>query len=185
MAMKKLLLALTVWLSGAGLAQEASSDPALRPSVSTSLPAESAVITHWDQQHPAAASTLASLVRDNPKAAGRMFMWDRDHPRRAQAFLAWINGRPNESLDDFVSAHHRWPVIQLVIEPYRATFEAFIAWGRAHPRAAQDLASEPRGLAWVGFHTFGGLWDAKAPQAPTDGPESAGLPVTPPPAAQR
>jgi hypothetical protein len=145
----------------------------------------SSVITSWEQSHPAASAALASLVRSDPAAAGRMFMWDRDHPLRAQAFVAWINTHPSESLDDFITVHRYWPVVDLVIKPYRSTFEAFIAWGRAHPDAAQDLASQPRGLAWVGFHTFAGLWDTKAAQAPTDAPEPAGLPANPPPPPER
>ena len=169
MAMKK-LLAVAGWIlmaSSAGFAGEVSP-----------------VISGWNANHGEAASTLANLVRSNPEAARRMFLWNRDHPLRSQSFVAWINEHPDQSLDDFLASHRYWPVVDLVIRPYRATFEAFIAWGRAHPDAARDLASQPRGLAWVGFHVFGDLWDTRTPlSAPTD-QEPAGLPATPPPPPQ-
>ncbi len=171
MAMKKLLVVVTGLIlscSNVGLAQEASP-----------------LISGWDKNHPEAAASLATLVRSNPVAAGRMFLWNRDHPLRSQSFVAWINEHPDKSLDDFIASHRYWPVVDLVIKPYRALFEAFIAWGRAHPDATRDLASEPRGLSWVGFHTFGDLWDSRAPQLmPTDAAEPAGLPANPPPPPQ-
>jgi hypothetical protein len=156
MAPKRLLLVLALVFSRAALGQEVSSE-----------------ISSWDRTHPAAAATLASLIRDNPEGARRLFLWNRDHPLRAQAFVAWINGHPDQSLDDFLVSHRYWPVVDLVLKPYRPTVEAFIAWGRAHPDAAQDLASQPRGLAWVGFHVFGDLWDSQKPGVPTDAPEQA------------
>jgi hypothetical protein len=171
MAMKKLMVVLAgllLSLSSVGAAQEVST-----------------VISGWDKNHPEAASSLASLVRSNAVGAGRMFLWNRDHPLRSQSFVAWINEHQDQTLDDFISSHRYWPVVDLVMKPYRATFEAFIAWGRAHPDATRELASEPKALAWVGFHVFGDQWDSRAPQlGPTDAAEPAGLPATPPPPPQ-
>ena len=145
----------------------------------------SPAISGWGQSHPDAASALAGIVQSDPEGARRLFLWNRDHPLRARAFVAWINDQPDQSLDDFIEAHPRWPAVDLVIKPYRATFEAFIDWGRAHPQAARDLASQPRGLSFVGLHLFGDLWDSKTPlAAPTDAPEAADLPSIPPPTSQ-
>jgi hypothetical protein len=170
MAMKRLLLVWTLVLSGTGLAAEVA--PAL---------------AGWDHNHPKAAAALADVVRNNPEAARRMFLWDHDHPLRSQAFVAWTTEHPEQGLDDFIAAHRDWPVIDLVIQPFRATFEAFISWARAHPEAARDLASEPKGLAWVGFHFFGDLLPradrAVLPAAPPEAPEPPGLPEAPPPPA--
>ena len=122
-----------------------------------------AAISHWAETHPAALHSLADWALANPDAARQVVWWDHWHPVRAQDFLRWLLEHPTQSVDDFAAAHEAWPATSLVLRPNREALAGLTAWARAHPAALQDLLSEPRGLAWVGFHALTGLWKRPPP----------------------
>jgi hypothetical protein len=126
------------------------------------------LISQWADTHPA-MSSLATWTQENPDAARQVFWWNRRHPLRAQSWLRWILDHPDQSIDEFTSAHQGWPATNLVLNPNGEALAGLAAWVRAHPAAVQDLLSEPRGFAWVGFHDLDSLWvqPAADPETPS------------------
>ncbi len=116
-------------------------------------------ISHWNENHPEAASTLGDWVRQYPQAAHRLFQWNRHHPLRSRAFIRWMSERPQETLDDFLAAHKDWRASQTLLKRRRDAVESLIAWARAHTDATREIAVDEQGFSWLGFHLFGPLWD--------------------------
>ena len=123
------------------------------------------LIAHWQENHPEAALALGDWVKKYPEGAGRLFKWNRHHPLRAHVFVEWLAEHPEEGLDAFVAAHKDWPASGNLLKPQREAIESLIAWARAHPEAAGDLATNERGFAWVGFHVFQKSWIPAEPTA--------------------
>lgn len=165
--MKRWLCTLVLASSSVAFADgPASADPADavddRPIDAVQPPA---AIAHWTDAHPAATFALVDWIQKSPESARLFFWWDRSHPLRAQAFLRWLIDNPAQPVDAFESAHAGWPAIDLVLKPNRDALDGLVAWVRAHPAAVQDLASTPRGFAWVGFHPLHHLWAPAEPAA--------------------
>ncbi len=121
----------------------------------------------WSGAHPAAFSSLPAWVQAHPGQARLVFWWDRQHPGRAEGFLSWIVDRPAEGLDAFAGVHPTWPAVAEVLRVDRPAMDAFVAWGRAHPRALHELAAERGGLGRLGFEQLAELWQKHpAPEPP-------------------
>lgn len=106
-------------------------------------------IEKWNANHPEAARELCAWAGNHPDAARRLFDWDAHHPDRAHDFVSWAITHPNEGIDAFVSSHPRWTDFDFISETHRPAANAFIAWCRRHPRAAEALMNHPGSLEWA------------------------------------
>lgn len=125
--------------------------------------AEPAGLDRWSKNHPQASSELGDWVRNHPEAARLMFEWDGTHPERSKEFVTWTIARPGDDIDVFVLAHRGWPLFDRIAETHRPATQAFMAWCRRHPRAAETLVRHPRGLQWAGNHLYAEHWQLKHP----------------------
>jgi Protein kinase domain len=126
------------------VAKTGSSQPAELSALTPHTPAEDA-IERWTSKHKPAARALDEWVHANPVAAAALFAWDDQHPTAAVDLVAWASGDSAATLDAFLQVH---PALRGL--GYHAELEAFVAWIRRYPQAAQSLVRHPRGLAWVG-----------------------------------
>jgi hypothetical protein len=110
-----------------------------------------------------ASRELGNWVRNHPGAAERFFTWDGHHPERSRGFVTWRIAHPGDNIDVFVLSHRGWPVFDEIMEKHRPAAEAFMAWARRHPRAAEALMSHPRGLEWAGHHLYKDYWHLEHP----------------------
>jgi hypothetical protein len=117
----------------------------------------------WQRNHPEASRELGGWVRNHPEAAERFFTWDGNHPERSKEFVTWTITHPGENIDVFVLAHRGWPVFDQIMERHRPAAEAFMAWCRRHPRAAEALMNHPRGLEWAGHNLYKDYWHLEHP----------------------
>jgi hypothetical protein len=104
----------------------------------------------WAQRHPEAAQELSIWEHQHPQAAAKLYDWDQRHPDRAFELVNWAIAHPNENVDAFVMTHPGWGGIDRMLEVHRPAAEMFLVWCRRHPPAAQELASQPGGIAWAG-----------------------------------
>lgn len=118
----------------------------------------------WQRNHPEASRELGEWVRSHPEAAERFFSWDGRHPERSREFVVWTVSHPADSIDVFVLSHRGWPAFDQIMERHRPAAQAFMAWSRRHPRAAEDLMRHPRGLEWAGHHLYQGDWHLEHPR---------------------
>jgi hypothetical protein len=139
--MKLALLAIGI-LACAGCVVRAAGPP----------PSAAAGIEQWNMNHPEAARDLCAWVQSHPDAAHQFFDWDGHHPERSHEFVSWAITHPGENIDWFVNQHPGWQGFDVMTESHRPAANAFIAWCRRHPRAAEALMSHPRGLEWAGNH---------------------------------
>jgi hypothetical protein len=63
----------------------------------------------------------------------------------------------------FVVGHRNWEYFDKISESHRPAAEAFLAWARRHPEAAEDLVGHPGGLAWAGDHLYAAEWHMDHP----------------------
>lgn len=118
----------------------------------------------WQRNHPEASRELGDWVRNHPAAAERFFTWDGRHPARSKEFVTWTILHPGENIDVFVLSHRGWPIFDEIMERHRPGAEAFMAWARRHPRAAEALMNHPRGLEWAGHHLYREYWHLETPR---------------------
>jgi len=109
-------------------------------------------IGEWNARHPQAARELCAWVQNHPDAARRFFEWDGHHYERSHEFVTWAITHPAEGIDAFVAQHPGWGNFDVMAETHRPAANAFIAWCRRHPQAAEDLMNHPNGLEWAGRH---------------------------------
>jgi hypothetical protein len=121
-------------------------------------------IERWNVNHPEAATELGQWVKNHPEAAERFFEWDGRHPERSREFVTWTIGHPGENIDIFVKTHPGWPLFDVIMERHRPAADAFMAWSRRHPRAAETLMMHPRGLEWAGHHLWAQYWGLEHPR---------------------
>ena len=117
----------------------------------------------WQRHHPEASRELGDWVRAHPAAAERFFTWDGRHPARAKAFVTWAIAYPRLGIDAFVLEHRGWPIFDEIALHHRPGAEAFLAWTRRHPRAAEALMNHPGGLEWAGKHLYADAWHLEHP----------------------
>jgi hypothetical protein len=120
--------------------------------------AEPAGLEQWNESHPDAARELGAWVKSHPDAAARFFEWDGNHSERSKLFVTWAIARPGQSIDAFARDHPGWPLFDVIMEKRRPAAEALTAWVRRHPRAAEALMNQPRGLQWAGDHLYQDYW---------------------------
>src|SRR5436305_1793895 len=120
-----------------GLASALALAAACGPSPPAMTPAQA--IEQWDRNHPQAAQELGEWVRAHPDAAAKFFEWDGHHPEKSKEFVLWTLANPGANIDAFVATHPGWPVFDRIMENHRPAAEAFMAWARRHPPAAQSL----------------------------------------------
>lgn len=138
----KLAVAVLSVVGAAGCASTASSHPK----------SAAASLETWNENHPEAARELCAWANAHPQAATRLFDWEGTHEARAHEFVDWAVVHPHQGLDTFVSEHPRWDEFDFVTETHRPAANAFIAWARRHPEAAQALMNHPGGLKWAARH---------------------------------
>jgi len=126
--------------------------------------AEPAGLTMWSRNHPQASRELGLWVKGHPEAAERFFTWDGHHPERSKEFVTWTIAHPGDTIDVFVMERRGWPVFDEIMERHRPAAEAFMAWCRRHPRAAEALMNHPRGLEWAGHHLYRDSWRLEHPR---------------------
>jgi hypothetical protein len=148
---------------GAGCAARRNSPPpayvAPPPAYTPPPPAPAAApapvpLERWAEVHPQAARELGDWARAHPQAARRFFEWDGHHPERAQEFVGWTTAHPSDGLNAFVATHPGWPFFNEVMKQHRPAADAFMAWCRRHPPAAEALMHHPRGLQWAGHNLY-------------------------------
>ncbi|MGZ3459584.1 MAG: hypothetical protein ACXU86_13910 [Archangium sp.] len=115
-------------------------------------PVSPAGIEQWNANHPEASRELCVWVSGHPDAARRLFDWEAHHPDGAHEFVSWAITHPGEGIGAFVSAHPHWSDFDFITETHRPAANAFIAWCRRHPRAAEALMNHPGGLEWAARH---------------------------------
>jgi hypothetical protein len=120
-------------------------------------------LEQWQVRHPEASTELGAWVRAFPDAAGQFFEWDAHHTERAHEFVTWTIRYPGQPVDAFVATHPGWRGLDGILLTYRPGAEAFMAWCRRHPEAAEDLMSHPGGLQWAGHHLYQESWYMEHP----------------------
>jgi len=109
-------------------------------------------LERWNERHAAAAHELCGWVAAYPDASTHFFEWDAAHPERAREFVTWTIEHPAEGINAFVALHPGWTEWNWISETHHPAANAFMAWARKHPRAAEDLVHHPAGLRWAGHH---------------------------------
>jgi len=140
------------------------------------LAGEPVGIEVWDHNHPEAARELGEWVKNHPEAAHQFFEWDGHHPVRAKEFVTWSITHPAANIDVFVVTHRGWEYFDVIMEKHRPAAEAFLAWTRRHPKAAEQLMNHPKGLEWAGNNLYKEFWQLEHPNAQPAAPE-AGMEV--------
>jgi hypothetical protein len=121
-------------------------------------PSGEAGIEVWANNHPQAAQQLGVWVQQHPDAASQFFEWDARHPDRAHEFVTWTIYHPTLYIDAFMALHPGWPYFDNIAAHHRPAADAFMAWCRRHPQAAESLMNHPGGLYWAGHHLYGTYW---------------------------
>jgi hypothetical protein len=117
----------------------------------------------WSGNHPQASEELGVWVRNHPQAAAQFFEWDAHNPERAHEFVTWTITHPGQPIDVFVATHPGWPYFDRIAMSHRPGADAFMAWCRRHPNAAEALMNHPGGLAWAGHHLYASSWHMETP----------------------
>lgn len=132
------------------------------PPPAVAMPSREAAIESWADNHPEASTELGNWVKNHPQAARKFFEWDSTHPERSKQFVTWAITHPGEGIEVFVTQHPGWPIFDEIMEQHRPAAQAFIAWSRHHPQAAEALMNHPGGLHWAGNHLYKSYWEMKA-----------------------
>jgi hypothetical protein len=117
----------------------------------------------WSDNHPAASQELGTWVQTHPDAAARFFEWDGHHPDRAHEFVTWTIVHPAQPIEGFVVTHRGWQYFDQIVLSHRPGADAFMAWCRRHPQAAEALMNHPGGLNWAGHHLYASSWHMENP----------------------
>jgi hypothetical protein len=125
--------------------------------------AEPAGLDQWSRNHPQASRELGNWVQNHPDAARQMFEWDGTHPERSHEFVTWAIVNRGAPIQAFISTHPGWPMFDQIVAAHRPAANAFMAWCRRHPQAAEALMSHPSGLRWAGEHLYAEHWALKHP----------------------
>lgn len=112
-------------------------------------------IEAWERNHPEAARELGGWARTHAEAARKFFTWDGRHHERAHEFVTWAINHPNEGIRAFADSHRGWEGFDDIALNHVPAANAFIAWCRRHPQAAEALMNHPAGLEWAGHHLYG------------------------------
>ncbi len=120
-------------------------------------------LEQWSGNHPRASEELGGWVRTHPSAATRFFEWDAHHPERAHEFVTWTIYHPEQPIEGFVATHPGWPMFDQIAMSHRPGADAFMAWCRRHPQAAEALMNHPGGLSWAGHHLYASYWHLETP----------------------
>jgi hypothetical protein len=120
-------------------------------------------IEQWAGNHPEASRELGVWVQTHPEAAALFFEWDGHHPERSHEFVTWTIQHPAQPIETFVVMHPGWQYFDRIMEQHRPAAEAFMAWCRRHPPAAERLMSHPGGLIWAGRHLYADSWHMEHP----------------------
>jgi hypothetical protein len=115
-------------------------------------------IETWATSHPDAAQALRTWVHENPEVAKSIFNWDAKKPARSRALVLWAIRHPVEDIMVFAGMHPGWEWFSATMSKYHVGADQFIAWARAHPKAAEELMGHPSGLRWVGDHLYASEW---------------------------
>jgi hypothetical protein len=115
-------------------------------------------IETWATSHPDAASALRTWVHENPEAARDIFSFDAKKPARSKALVLWAIHHPTDDIMVFAGMHPDWEWFSAAMSKYHLGADQFVAWTRAHPKAAEELLGHPRGLRWVGDHLYASEW---------------------------
>lgn len=108
----------------------------------------------WERNHPEASRDLGAWAREHRDAARKCFEWDAARPERSHAFVTWSIAHPNEGIRAFADTHRGWDRFDAIAREHQPALNAFMAWCRRHPKAAEALMSHPGGLAWAGHHLY-------------------------------
>ena len=120
-------------------------------------------IERWAGNHPDAARELGVWVQTHPQAAALFLEWDGHNPERSHEFVTWVITYPAQPIEGFVATHPGWPYFARIMESHRPAAEAFMAWCRRHPQAAEALMNHPGGLDWAGRHLYASSWHMDNP----------------------
>ena len=112
----------------------------------------------WERTHPEASRELGIWVKQHPEAARRLFEWDGQHTDRAHALVTWAIHHPEAGVQAFAASHPEWPEADQIMREHRPAANAFLAWCRRFPEAAESLMSHPGGLDWAGRHLYAASW---------------------------
>lgn len=126
--------------------------------------AEPPGLDRWSKNHPEASRELGTWVRNHPEAARMFFEWDGTHPERSKEFVTWAIANPRRPIQAFISTHPGWPEFNRIAASHRPAANAFAAWCRRHPPAAEALMSHPAGLRWAGEHLYAEHWSLEHPR---------------------
>ena len=118
----------------------------------------------WSKNHPQASVELGTWVRNHPQAARLMFEWDGTHPARSKEFVTWTIMHPAQPIQSFITTHPGWPYFDQIAATHRPAANAFMAWCRRHPQAAETLMNHPGGLRWAGDHLYAEYWSLERPR---------------------
>ncbi len=119
----------------------------------------------WAGNHPEASQELGAWVGNHPEAAALFFEWDGHHSERAHQFVTWTISNPGAPIEAFTQTHPGWEYFDRINETHRPAAQAFMAWCRRHPAAAEALMSHPGGLTWAGHHLYSDRWHMEHPGA--------------------
>ena len=133
----------------------------LLPAASTR--AEPPGLDLWSKNHPQASRELGRWVKNHPQAARLMFEWDGTHPERSREFVGWTVAHPAQPVGTFIALHPDWPGFNAIAQGHRPALNAFMAWSRRHPPAAEALMAHPAGLRWAGEHLYAEYWQLRRP----------------------
>jgi hypothetical protein len=117
----------------------------------------------WSKNHPQASRELGTWVRNHAHAARLFFEWDGTHPERSKEFVTWAIVNRGAPIQAFISTHPGWPVFDRIAADHRPAANAFMAWCRRHPNAAEALMVHSGGLRWAGDHLYAEYWELKHP----------------------
>ena len=109
-------------------------------------------LAEWEHNHYRGAHALGDWVKQNPDAAKAFFDWDGEYPDAAKLFVGWAVNNRTAPIELFLKNHPNMTYFSDMSQQHRTAFNAFIAWCRAYPAAAEGLFNHPLGLKWIGAH---------------------------------
>jgi hypothetical protein len=125
-------------------------------------------LEHWSEAHADASRALGEWIRQYPRAARAIFEWDAHNAEHPTAFVHEVANRPEETLDQYIHDHPDVHGFDSWAEANRPATEAFMAWVRQFPQAANALMEHHGGLAWAGEHIYSFDWHLEHPQQAGD-----------------
>jgi hypothetical protein len=111
-------------------------------------------LERWALIYTEAARELAVWVHSHRPAARRLFEWAGRYPEEAHDLSTWLIENPKSDLDVFATGHQDWRLFIGLSTKYRPAMDAFMTWCRRNQAAVEALMIHPRGLEWVGYHSY-------------------------------